>query len=138
MAGKINRPKGAPAAKRVLEPGPESPPGSNLTLHPKISLAFVQPGRYALNKCTKDEKAALVDKLHNLCALTWKQIYNAGRHGLGFEKVEVKKAAPPEIFKDHNQVAFRFCGKKPMVGFIDHDTFYIVWFDHDFTLYRHD
>jgi hypothetical protein len=70
------------------------------------------------------------------------QITLAPKHGLGTEQISQNcikgDSIPKDIVKpDTNLIAFRFDEKKSMVGFRDKETFYILWFDRDFTLYNH-
>jgi len=72
--------------------------------------------------------------------MSWAQINQAPRHGLGYEKIShtsIKAAIPPHITEDVNFLAFRFSGKAPMVGYRKQEVFYIVWLDRNFTLYDH-
>jgi len=108
-------------------------------MRPKFSLEYLQKG-YCLSDCTKDEKAAFADRLHELSQLTWQQIQQAGRHKQGFEKIpseSIKSGIPPCITDDVVIMAFRFCGLAPMVGFRRDEVFFAVWLDRDFTLYDH-
>lgn len=100
---------------------------------------------YCLSKCAKDEKAAFADTLHKLSQLTWSDLNQAPKHGVGFEKIHRKsfnneRCIPSHITEDVNIIAFRFSGKKAMVGYrdpLDRKLFHIVWLDRDFTLYPH-
>jgi hypothetical protein len=60
---------------------------------------------------------------------------------LGFEKIakdSIKGSKPTFITEDLNEfLSFRFSGKKPMVGYRIQNVFYVLWFDLDFTLYKH-
>lgn len=106
---------------------------------PVFSLRYLQKG-YCLDCCQKDEKAALADKLFMLSKLSWSDIKGLPRHGLGFEKIKnnsIKAAIPPHITDDVDLIAFRFCGKSPMVGYRKESTFFIVWLDRSFSLYDH-
>jgi len=73
--------------------------------------------------------------------LTWKQIRQLPRHGLGTEKIpksSIKAPIPQFITDDVNDfLAFRYHGKRPMVGYRQKDIFFVLWFDSDFTLYEH-
>ena len=43
---------------------------------------------------------------------------------------------PPFITDDVDHfLVFRFGGDKRMVGYRQHDKFYVLWFDHNLTLY---
>lgn len=108
-------------------------------LHPPIfSLRYLQKN-YDLEGMS-DFKVAFFDQAIKLSQLSWKQLNQAHRHGLGYEKIkkEAIHAPMPDFIKpDVNLIAFRFCGKAPMVGFRDKSTFYILWFDAGFDLYDH-
>ena len=96
--------------------------------------------KYCISNCIDDDKIAFVDQFFKLSHLSWKQIKNNGRHKLGCEKINhssIKTAIPPNITPDGILLAFRFNGKKPMIGFRDKSIFHIIWFDKDFTLYNH-
>ena len=93
-----------------------------------------------LKSCQKDEQAALVLKLHDLSQLTWQQILAAHRHGLGCEKIlmtSVKVSLPAIARKEPHVLAFRFSGKKPMLGLRSGAVFRILHVDRDFTAYNH-
>lgn len=95
---------------------------------------------YSLAKCTDEEKKSFAETIWNLSKLTWLQIKGAHRHGLGTEKIDrasIRAAVPACVTEDVAILAFRFCGKAPMVGFRSGRIFHIIWFDRDFSLYRH-
>jgi hypothetical protein len=113
---------------------------SNKELYPKFSLEHLQINSdYCLSRCNKEQKAAFADTIKNLSQLQWKQIIDAPSLGNGYEIIAENsfKLKIPAKFKElaKNFAAFRFYGKSPMVWSIDHYTFYILWFDHNFTLY---
>lgn len=106
---------------------------------PEFSFRYVQRS-HCVSACERDEKAALVDKLHRLSSLTWAQLKQQPRHGLGFEKISrdsIRVPAPAHVTPDVDLIAFRFSGMKPMVGYRREATFFILWLDRDFTLYDH-
>jgi hypothetical protein len=124
--------KGKISTQEIIEIPPEKEP-------PLFSLRYINKD-YSISKCTKDEKSALVDTLHQLSQLTWSQIKASPRHDLGYEKIDrsaIKSSIPSHIKDDVNLIAFRFCGMAPMVGYRDGAIFYIIWLDRDFTLYPH-
>lgn len=108
---------------------------------PLFSLERLQSGDYCLSKLEKDDKAAFADAIFKRRNSTWNQIQQMSRHGLGHEKIDVtsiKVAIPKFITEDeHNLLAFRYSGKKPMIGYRIKNIFYILWFDHNFTIYDH-
>jgi len=106
-------------------------------LPPIFSLRHTHRG-YSVEQLDKSEKAAFADTLHTLSQLTWNQLHSCHRHKNGYEKIEnVKAPIPKGITEDVTFIAFRFDGKKPMVGFRDGDIFHIVWFDKDYCVYDH-
>ena len=108
---------------------------------PVFSFKYLAKGtKYCISNCIDDDKIAFVDQFFKLSRLSWKQIKNNDRHKLGCEKINhfsIKTAIPPNITPDVILLAFRFNGKKPMIGFRDKATFHIIWFDKDFTLHNH-
>lgn len=107
---------------------------------PKFSLQYIHKD-YCISLCQKEEKISFVNQIHLLSQKTWAEIRQAPRHGQGYEKIErtsIKSSIPSHITEDVNIIAFRFHGKAPMVGYRSADgTFYIIWFDRNFTLYDH-
>jgi len=81
---------------------------------------------FSLTKCTKEEKAAFADTLYKLSQLTWQELRQAPRHGLGYERISrtaIRGAIPSHIAEEVNFIAFRFYGKAPIVGYRDRDIF---------------
>ncbi len=108
---------------------------------PIFSLERLMPGYYCFSNLEQKDKAAFAESIFKRRNIPWKEIKNLPRHGLGIEKISkssIKTALPKNITEDFNYfMAFRFSGKKPMVGYRIHEIFYVLWFDHDFTLYEH-
>lgn len=109
-------------------------------LPPKFSFHYLQKN-YCITCCTKDEQVSFVERMHRLSQLTWAQLRQADRHGLGYEIISrgsLNVKIPQGITDDVHIIAFRFCAKAPMVGYRSADgTFHIIWFDRDFTVYDH-
>lgn len=108
---------------------------------PVFSLGHMTK-KYSLNKCTADEKSSFADHLVTLSQLRWTDIIQANKHGLGSEKISqdsIRGDSIPEIVeRDTQLLALRFSGLKSMVGFRERDVFHILWFDRDFSLYKHE
>lgn len=95
---------------------------------------------YCVNSCTKDEKAHLADALFKRSQMTWAELRQAHKMGLGYEKISrnsLKKSVPTAIKEDVQIIAFRFAAKAPMVGFRDKEVFRVIWLDRAFDLYNH-
>jgi len=108
---------------------------------PIFSLEKIQQGKYCLSSLDKDNKSMFADSIYRRKALTWKEITHAPKHGLGTEKIHknsIKAPTPKFITEDLEEyLVFRYNGKAPMVGYRQRDVFFVLWFDHDFTLYQH-
>jgi hypothetical protein len=106
-------------------------------LPPKFSFRYLDR-KYCITRCTDQERVGFVNKMYQLSQQTWSQLRQAPRHGLGYEKIDrdsIRAGIPPARRKLH-----RIQVPRPgaMVGYRSDDgTFYIVWFDRDFTLYDH-
>lgn len=109
-------------------------------LQPVFALSYLHDGPYGLNACDQEHKSAFVDTLRKLSQLTWAQIQNADRHGCGHEKIpreSINAQIPRSITEDVTLLVFRYYGRNPMVGYRDGEVLYILWIDHDFSLYDH-
>lgn len=96
---------------------------------------------YSVSCCDDANCAALTKQLYKLSRLTWQEIQNTQRHGLGHEIIplssiqqEAIRSAFPE---DSTPIAFRYKGKAPMIGYRTDQVFHIICLDHDFTVYQH-
>lgn len=111
------------------------------TRGPSFSLHRLERGKYGLEGCSKDQKSAILDALLRRSQLSWRELRQAPRHGLGYEKIahnSIKTGIPNHVTPDTTLLAFRCIGTAPMVGYKEEDRFHIVWFDLDYTLYDHD
>jgi len=108
---------------------------------PLFSLERLQSGNYCLSSLDRDDKAAFADSIFKRKDLTWNQIQQMDRHGLGCEKIAVTNintSVPRFITEDQtNLIAFRYNGLKAMVGYRSKNVFYALWFDHNFSVYDH-
>ena len=109
---------------------------------PRFSFRFlIKHPNFGFESLNDSSKIALLDTLNKLSQLKWAHLRLAPRHGLGYEKIE--KAAlnftlPCDIPADRSIIAFRFCGKAPMLGYRSaYGTFYIIAFDCKFIAYKH-
>lgn len=119
---------------------PQSASPSPETAYPTFSLRYLDPD-YCLSLCDQEEKAAFAEKIRILSKKSWTEIDSSGRHGVGYEKIartSIRRPIPSHVGEDVRIIAFRFCGLKPMLGYRSGATFFIIWFDRSFTLYRHD
>lgn len=95
---------------------------------------------FSISCAGPDDRSQLASKLYQLSQMTWMQINQAPRHGSGSEiiaRAAIKAKVPPAVTDDTNMLAFRYSGKRPMVGYRDGRTFHVLWLDWNFTLYDH-
>jgi hypothetical protein len=114
----------------------------NYDLQPPVfSLEKIQPGKYCLFNLDQANKAMFAYAIYRRKSLSWNEIKQAPKHGLGTEKISTNSitAAKPKFITEDlsDYLAFRYNGKQPMVGYRQRDVFFVLWFDHDFTLYNH-
>jgi len=108
---------------------------------PIFSLERVQPGDYCFSALDNKCKAQFAESIFKRRSITWAQIKSQPRHGIGFEKIpvsQIKQPIPQFITEDQEDlIVFRYNGMRPMVGYRVKNIFYVLWFDHNFTLYDH-
>ena len=117
----------------------QNPPDYNKQ-PPVFSLEKLQTGKYCLSNLDRDDKAQFAEAMFRRKQMTWNEIHRDDHHALGTEKIERNsiKASTENIAEDADIfIAFRYNGKKPMVGYRLRNIFFVLWFDHDFTLYDH-
>jgi len=120
------------SAQTITQESPEQQP-------PYFSLRYVS-NRHCITDCELHDKAAFADTLRKLSQLTWVELKQCRRHALGYEKISrssISAGIPSHIKEDVQFIAFRYSGKKPMIGYRDGAVFYIIWFDDKFSLYPH-
>ena len=110
-------------------------------LPPIFSLEKIQQGKYCLSSLDQEHKAMFSEAIYRRKSTSWNEIKRLDRHGLGTEKISkasIKAAIPKFITEDVDDfLVFRYRGMNPMVGYRQKDVFFVLWFDHDFTLYNH-
>lgn len=106
---------------------------------PIFSFEHLQPN-WCVQDCQQEERSEMLDKLRRLSSLTWKQIRQENRHGLGTEIIarnSIRAAIPSFLTEDEKILAFRAFGRAPMVGYKSGRVFHVLWVDRTFTLYNH-
>lgn len=98
-------------------------------------------GPFGFDGLDQECKAAFASAMHTRRSMTWRELRNAPRHGLGQERIAVSAinaSIPSHVAEGgHTLIVFRFNGKAPMVGYRDGAVFYVLFFDPDFRLYKH-
>ena len=108
--------------------------------HPIFCFKFIHRD-YGLSQCVQDEKIAFLEQMFRLSQLTWQQIEQTQKHGLGSEKIAISSlhAQCPSIVTEDVTflLALRFLGNAPFVGYRDRFILHILFIDRAFTLYDH-
>ncbi len=107
---------------------------------PPVFGLYQMDKKWCITTCEQRERAAFASKLRVLSQLTWREIRSTHRHASGSEKIPwdaIRTGIPDNIPKDATFLAFRFQGRKSMVGHRERQIFHIIWIDRDFTLYEH-
>ncbi len=133
---RISHPKGK-AAQRIKPASIASSSDTQIL----FSLERCIAGKYCFSSLTTEFKADFGNAIFRRRGLSWSEVREAPRHGIGTEKIAVAsiKAAIPNFVTEEvlTLLALRFSGLSPMVGYRVGAIFYVLWFDHDFTLYDH-
>jgi hypothetical protein len=134
--GKIRKPKADKSSRLTVI----QPPNYD-KLPPIFSLEKIVGDKYCFSNLDDKDKKQFAESIFKRKNLSWSDIKKAHRHALGFEKIpknSIKGTKPSFITDDINEfLSFRFNGMKPMVGYRTQNIFYVLWFDLDYTLYKH-
>lgn len=109
--------------------------------HPVFCFRHMHP-EYCLEQCDNQQTVSFIKQLVNLSKLTWQQITQTHRHGMGFEKMTIdslKAKCPPFVTEDvEHLLAFRYDGKKPFLGLRNRFIFHVISIEREFgELYNH-
>lgn len=108
-------------------------------MRPKFSFEFLT-GKFCVSKCQRDDKAALISRLHMLSSKTWVELRDGRRHGFGYEimyRADMRAKIPRHVTDDVPLLVFRFNGKKVMIGYKEREVYYLLAIDRNFTAYNH-
>ncbi|WP_095967536.1 hypothetical protein [Pseudomonas sp. ACN5] len=106
---------------------------------PVFSFEHLQKD-WCIQDCQQEERSKMLDKLRRLSSLSWREIRQQDRHGLGTEIIarnSINPKIPSFLTDDVNLLAFRVIDKAPMVGYRKGRVFHVIWIDRGFTLYDH-
>lgn len=130
---KQSKPKGQIQAPENLAPNPE-------TLTPKFCMAMMR-GDGCVSQCSQEQQAKFAETLRKLSSLTWSQIKQAHRQGLGSEILPrediTPSAIPSNLSEDVKIIAFRYWEKCRMLCYRNREVLHIFWLDRDYSAYDH-
>ena len=132
----IKKPKASKSSRLTIIPPP------NYDKSPPIfSLEKIVGDKYCFSNLDDTDKKQFAESIFKRKNLSWNDIKKENRHALGFEKIpkdSIRGSKPEFITEDIKDfLSFRFSGMKPMVGYRMQNIFYVLWFDLDYTLYKH-
>ena len=110
--------------------------------YPKFSFEFCFGHGRSVDKSEAEVKKAVFDKLITLSQQTWQDIKGLPREQ-GFEKIDKDSfkalRSVPVKFEDEDRLdVFRLPSKKGrLIGYVEEDTFFVVWIDTKFDMYNH-
>ncbi len=135
---KGKRPRKKATGTRVAKP---SDAGHDTSSHtPKFCLHHLRNG-YCLDELDRERRADFAMALFRRRSMTWLQIIQADRHGLGLETIPVDRIKPdiPGQFVDADKfVVLRYSDRLPMVGVRRGDTFHVIWVEKNYgDVYDH-
>jgi hypothetical protein len=118
---------------------PQAETVNNNKEHPVFCLKYIDP-KCCISNCEKNDKAGFADQLRTLSKVDWETIRHAPRHGIGTEIIDRSslKCNIPPVTDDVKFIAFRYSGKKAMVGYRNNNIFHIIGVEKKFgDLYEH-
>jgi len=120
----------------VLIKTPEEGGGSD-HLTPLFCLSLIARDFCVLD-CETNEQAAFACKLRKISQMTWRELKNAPREGLGFESIyNIDKDKIPAVAQGKRILAFRISEIHRLIGYRDNRVFHIIWNDPRGRVYPH-
>jgi hypothetical protein len=125
--------QGSIKAPENAAPNPES-------LHPIFCLKLLR-GDGCVSACSQEQQAKFAETLRKLASLTWAQIKQAHRQGLGSEILRrediTPSAIPLNLSPDVKILGFRYWEKCRMLCYRNREVLHIFWLDRDYSAYDH-
>lgn len=135
----------APSKRRGTTPvhttaaTPAATPSSAQAGHPVLCLQHLQE-KFGIDKLEPSQCQAFLLKWHKRAKLTWTELVQHDRHGLGSEflpKSKFKTAIPEHLERD-KYLVFRHEGNHAFAGFRTGDVFHVLWIEAKYNdLYNH-
>lgn len=122
--------------RQKISSTPVTPPGEGSNI-----LTPVFCFKYFSSNCSKDSQQQLLMKIIDLSKVTWQEIQNAPREGLGHESIEIKQTRikMPNDFQDKGVTRFLVfrANKKARIYGIRHERiFHVIEIDENHTAYK--
>lgn len=108
--------------------------------YPLLSTRFLQKG-WGFEELDDSMRAEFLEKWHKRSVLSWKELAQHPKHGLGSEFIPATAIIPriPRQFKDVEKFrVYRHKGNLPFAGWKDGEVFYVLWIEKAYNeLYVH-
>ncbi len=104
---------------------------------PCFTFCYLAPD-FRVSDCEHSDKGAFADRLQELGQLTWGQITQAPRQGMGTETIpqdRIIPAIPRHITPDIRLLSWRFGRGARIIGYRDEQVFHVVWIDPNHRAY---
>lgn len=106
---------------------------------PDFCFHYTSTSGFSVEDCDAKAKIALIDALWQRSRMTWAEITNAPRQGLGTEKIPrhaLRVGIPAGITDDVNVfLVLRFGAARRLIGFRERSVFHVVWVDPKHAVY---
>lgn len=107
--------------------------------YPVLCLRHTQSG-WGISELDPGKCKEFLEKWEKRSKLTWTELVQHNRHGLGSEQLNKDKFKPqiPERLERDRYMVFRHEGNLPFAGFRTGDVFHVMWIECKFgDLYDH-
>lgn len=105
-----------------------------------LSFRYLQKG-WGFDELSAEQCQQFLCKWQKRSTMTWLELSQIGRHGLGSEKLVKSKFTPdiPKQFEDQDKFTiFRHQENLPMAGVKVEDVYYVIWIEKKYNeLYKH-
>jgi hypothetical protein len=95
----------------------------------------------SFNCCQDCDQLHLARRIFMLSRIPWQTIKLAPSGGFGTKKIErtsIRRAVPSSVTDDVQFFySLHYIGKKRFIGYRVGQVFYILWIDHNFSVYDH-
>jgi hypothetical protein len=127
------------APDHVPTPRPAALPANSGSGYPILCLRHLQD-EFGIDNLDPDHCREFLRKWHKRAVLTWTDLIQHPKHGLGSENLPKSKFKPaiPEQLEQAKYMFFRHSGNMPFAGFRSGDVFHVLWIEAKYnTLYEH-
>jgi hypothetical protein len=115
--------------------------GDGTSGKPWFSFEYICQKAFCMKKCSHEQFKSLSDTLRILSTMEWKSISSSSKETNGYEMIkasQVSGSIPPFFEREKQIMIFRISGKKGRIAGVRRlDKFYVLFIDHNFTLYDH-